>query len=129
MIRTELEIDIRDPKILGDWLEKEDKDLSQELGKIDNANIEDKEEYFQLQLRYMTFINLWNFHHTVHLEEGNYICPKAEGPIPPIRCMFCPHGHMGFDCHWPYDCNSELCTHYTSQDPSNLDLIHENPRG
>lgn len=42
---------------------------------------------------------------------GRVFCPQIENDIEPMKCMFCPCGHMT-ECHFPYDCNSGYCHHY-----------------
>ena len=32
--------------------------------------------------------------------------------VPPMRCMFCPYGHM-LDCHHPFTCDEAECSHYS----------------
>ena len=39
-------------------------------------------------------------------------CPENNNQrIPPMKCMYCPYGHMT-DCHHPYTCDEAECSHY-----------------
>jgi len=43
-------------------------------------------------------------------------CPLNNyNEVPPMRCMFCPYGHMT-ECHHPFTCDEAECSHY-SEDP------------
>ena len=40
-------------------------------------------------------------------------CPANNGEkVPPMRCMFCPYGHMT-SCHHPFTCDEAKCSHYS----------------
>jgi len=41
------------------------------------------------------------------IERGE--CPL--GPGTPMKCMFCPYGHM-LECHYPMTCDEAMCSHY-----------------
>lgn len=110
-------VNMTDKEALQNFLEVEDKQLGeilQNLSEKDIADMDNKEKV-NLRIRYMRFINLWNFNNVNHEKENFYICPIAQGAVPPMKCMFCSYGHMAFDCHFPYDCNSEFCNHYDHQ--------------
>lgn len=39
-------------------------------------------------------------------------CPANNNErVMPMRCMFCPYGHMT-ECHHPFTCDEAECSHY-----------------
>lgn len=43
-------------------------------------------------------------------------CPMNDNErVPPMRCMFCPYGHM-IECHHPFTCDEAECSHYSEDD-------------
>lgn len=45
-------------------------------------------------------------------------CPANNNePVLPIKCMFCPTGHMT-ECHYPETCSDGSCNHYGQDEDS-----------
>ena len=109
-------VNIKDVLKLQEWLAKEELELVEFMKDYD-VKAHSETENYDLRLRYIRFINLWNYDNTVNKKEKYFCCPKVQAAVVPIKCMSCPYGHMAFDCHWPYTCNeSDFCTHYAHQE-------------
>ena len=108
-------VNIKDVPKFQEWLEKEGKELVELLENYD-PKIHSDAEIEDLRLRHVKFINLWNYDNTVNKKEQYYCCPEAQDAVMPMKCMFCPYGHMAFDCHWPYTCEEGHCERYNQQE-------------
>jgi len=108
----ECPVNIHKIKEFQEWLEKEDEELHAILHDLNEEAISNMDplEYEKIQIRHMKFINLWNYNNIVYEHDNFYLCPLEEGPIYPMKCMLCPYGHMAFECHWPYTCDSPYCS-------------------
>lgn len=53
-------------------------------------------------------------------------CPANNNEkVPPMRCMFCPYGHM-LDCHYPFTCDEAECSHYFEDIEDDEDYFNYN---
>ncbi len=99
--------DITDVKRLQEWLAKEEPELLEALKTFETLN---PEEQSKLWKRNLLFTNLWNYNNVNNKKEPFHACIMVNGAVPPIRCMMCPFGHMAFECHYPFECDSEYCS-------------------
>ena len=85
-----MEIDLSNPKvvILTEW-----------ANHIRSQNSEiSEEEALELAKKTLPYLN----------------CPMNDNEqVPPMRCMYCPYGHMT-ECHHPFTCDEAECSHYQS---------------
>jgi hypothetical protein len=109
-----------DIKGLQEWLKKEEPELLEALNNFEKLT---PEEQSKLWKRNLNFTNLWNYDNIMNKKEHYYACIMVNGAVPPNRCMMCNFGHMAFDCHYPFDCNSEYCHHYDHLKDENGDIV------